>query len=191
MQRTEYPIILFEIQKDWEKWLSSHHDKPPGIWLKFAKKDSGVISTNHSGSLEVALCYGWIDSQSRSLDKNYYLQKFTPRKSRSIWSKINTEHIERLLKEGRMQPAGMLQVEAAKKDGRWDVAYDSPKNMTVPDEFLELLSTNKKAETFFKTLNKTNTLAIAFRIRTAKKEETRVSRMQVILLMLEKGEKFY
>lgn len=191
MKKPEYEILFCATQKEWEKWISKNYDKVSGIWLKFAKKNSGVTSTNHSESLEVALCYGWIDSQAKSLDEKFYLQKFTPRGSRSIWSKINTEHIDRLIKEGRMKPTGLQRVEEAKKDGRWAAAYPSPKEATVPKDFLALLSQHKKAEQFFKTLNKANTFAITWRLQTAKKEETRQGRMQQILGMLERGEKFH
>lgn len=191
MKKPEYEIRFFATQKEWEKWLSKNHHSVPGVWLKFAKKNSGVVSTNYSESLEIALCYGWIDSQVKALDEKFYLQKFTPRGPRSIWSKINTIHIERLLREGRMQPAGIAQVEAAKKDGRWAAAYDSPKEMEVPNDFIQLLSKNKKAEEFFKTLNKTNTFAIGWRLQTSKKAETRQRRMRVILEMLQQGKKIY
>lgn len=191
MKKPEYEVLFFATQKDWEKWLSKNFESAPGVWLKFAKKNSGVVSTNHHESLEVALCYGWIDSQSKSLDDKFYLQKFTPRGPRSIWSKINTEHIERLIKSGKMQRSGLERVQEAKADGRWAAAYDSPKEMVIPNDFLQLLSKHKKAEEFFKTLNKTNRFAIGFRLQTAKKAETRRRRMEQIIHMLERGEKFY
>ena len=190
MKHDEYPVLLFDSQKEWERWLSENYEAR-GVWLKFAKKNSDYTSVNYAEALDVALCYGWIDSQTKSLDDAFYLQKFTPRGQRSIWSKINTAHIERLTRLGRMQPSGIAQVEAAKKDGRWERAYSSPETMQVPQDFLQLLATHKKANEFFQTLNKSNRYAIAWRLETAKKEETRQRRMQTILAMLEKGEKFH
>ncbi|MEN9406898.1 MAG: hypothetical protein RLZZ455_114 [Candidatus Parcubacteria bacterium] len=191
MKSDEYPILFFETQKAWESWLMTHHAETLGVWLKFAKKKSGHTSVQYDEALDVALCYGWIDSQTKSLDDAFYLQKFTPRGPRSIWSKINTAHIERLTRLGKMEPAGVAQVEAAKKDGRWERAYSSPETMQIPEDFLQLLTKHAKAHAFFQTLNKTNRYAIAWRIETAKKEETRQRRMQTILTMLEKGEKFH
>jgi uncharacterized protein YdeI (YjbR/CyaY-like superfamily) len=186
-----YPIILFKTQDEFEEWLSKEHDKAPGVWLKFAKKGSGVTSTNYAESLDVALCYGWIDGQSKKFDDTFYLQKFTPRGKRSIWSKINKGHVARLIKDKRMQPAGMAAIEAAKKDGRWDLAYDSPKDMKIPKDFMSEVERDKKRLAFFNTLNKTNRYAIAWRLQTAKKPETRERRMQVLLSMLDKGEKLH
>lgn len=190
MEKADYPLMLFKSQKEWDMWISKNH-KTSGVWLKFAKKNSGKISVNYDQALDVALCFGWIDSQAKSFDESFYLQKFTPRGPKSIWSKINTEHVARLSKAGKMKPQGFLKVEEAKKDGRWKLAYHSPKDMVIPQDFLKLLSKNKKAEVFFKTLNRANTYAITWRLQTAKKEETRLRRMQVILEMLTKGEKFH
>src|SRR5690606_33194167 len=131
-----------------------------GLWIKFAKKASGILSVTPAEVLDVALCYGWIDGQRNKFDENYYLNKYTPRRPRSLWSKRNREIVERLGKENRMKPAGIKQVDAAKADGRWEKAYDSPANMKIPEDFLKELSKNKKAEAFFKTLNKTNQFAI-------------------------------
>lgn len=191
LKHDSYPVILFRAQSEFESWLSKEHDKALGVWLKFAKKGSGVTSTNYAESLDVALCYGWIDGQVKKLDDTFYLQKFTPRGKRSTWSKINRGHVARLVKEGRMKPPGLAAVEAAKKDGRWQNAYDSPKNMTAPKDFLELLKKHKKAYDFYQTCNRSNTFYIAFQLNTAKKPETRERRMRVILERLEKGEKFY
>ena len=120
MASKEYEVKLFISVKEFEEWLESQHDKQPGIWLKFAKKNSGKQSVTYAEAVQIALCYGWIDSQAKSLDESYYLQKFTPRGPRSIWSKINTEHVACLIKERKMQPAGLLEVEKAKSDGRWE-----------------------------------------------------------------------
>lgn len=187
----DYPIIHFPTQDEWLSWLDKNHEKESGVWIKIAKKSSGIPSIDHDLALEVALCYGWIDGQSKSLDEVYYLQKFTPRGKRSMWSKRNQDIVARLIKDKKMHEAGLKEIELAKKDGRWEAAYDSPKNMKMPEDFLEILSKNKKAHEFFKTLNKTNQYAIAFRLATAKKPETRERRMKVILELLENGKKFY
>lgn len=188
---TEYPIKLFSTQAAWEEWLEKHHQDVEGVWLRFYKKNSGVSSLVYDQALEVALCYGWIDSQVKKYDDVSYLQKFTPRRSKSIWSKVNTQHIERLLKEGKMKPAGLAQVEAAKLDGRWTAAYDSPTDMQMPDEFLTELKKDKKAEAFFITLNRTNTYAIAWRLQTAKKPETKTKRIREIIEMLHEEKKLH
>jgi len=189
-KQIDLPIFSFDSQDEFAEWMEKNYETP-GVWIKFFKKNSGIKSITYDEALDVALCYGWIDSQSRSLDEKSYLQKFTPRRSKSIWSKINTGHIERLIKEGKMRPAGLKAVEDAKKDGRWINAYDSPANISLPEEFIKLLTENKKAKAFFDTLNKTNTYAIAWRIQTAKKPETKIRRMEKILEMLENGEKFH
>ena len=191
MSKTELPIIAFVSEKDWETWLAKNHDKSEGIWVKFFKKNSGEQTITYAQALDGALCYGWIDSQLKSLDEKAYLQKFTPRRSKSIWSKRNIEHISRLTKEGRMQPAGIKQVEEAKKNGQWEMAYDSPSNMTVPDDFLKELEKDKKAKEFFEGLNKANKYAIAWRLQTAKTPETRAKRMKTLLEMLSKEQKLH
>lgn len=189
--KIDYPIIAFESQQAWEQWLANNHHISQGIWLQFFKKGSGVKTIVYKEALDEALCYGWIDGQLKKYDKKSYLQKFTPRRSKSIWSKRNVEHIDRLHKQGKMQPAGIKQAEAAKADGRWTNAYDKPSEMKMPEDFLQLLSKNKKAKFFFDTLNKTNTYAIAWRLQTAKKKETREKRMKEIIEMLAKGKKFH
>lgn len=187
----EYPIISFENQELWRNWLEQNHDKVDGVWIRVYKKASGVTSVTHAGALEEALCFGWIDGQANKYDEVSYLQKFTPRRAKSIWSKRNISLVKRLEKEGKMEPAGLEQVKAAKADGRWDKAYDSPSNMTMPDDFLQELAKDKKAQAFFETLNKTNTYAIGWRLQTAKKPETRQKRMKMILEMLANEEKFH
>jgi uncharacterized protein YdeI (YjbR/CyaY-like superfamily) len=189
--KSDYPELFFETSAKWRDWLEQNHTAAKGVWLKFYKKGSGVVSLNYSGALDEALCFGWIDGQSKSIDESSYLQKFTPRRARSIWSKRNIEHIARLIAEGKMKPSGLKEAEAAKTDGRWQKAYDSPANMTLPEDFLSELSKDKIAFAFFKTLNKTNTYAITWRLQTAKKPETREKRMKIILEMLSRGEKFH
>jgi uncharacterized protein YdeI (YjbR/CyaY-like superfamily) len=185
------PQLEFKTSRSFETWLSKNHHDSTGIWLKIYKKDSGKKTISYAEALDVALCYGWIDGQKQAFDEEAWLQKFCPRRPKSTWSKINTGHVERLKKEGRMKPAGLKAVELAKADGSWDKAYDSPSKLTLPEDFLKELGKNKKAETFFKTLNKTNLFSIGFRLQTAKKEETRQKRMKEILEKLAKGEKFH
>jgi uncharacterized protein YdeI (YjbR/CyaY-like superfamily) len=184
-------IKYFKTSAQFETWLAENHAASTGLYLQIYNKDSGVASLNHADALDVALCYGWIDAIAKKYDDQSYLQRFTPRRSKSIWSKRNIEHVKRLIKAGRMKESGLKAIEAAKADGRWDAAYDSPANSEIPDDFLKLLKTNKSAYQFFKTLNKANTFAITWRLQTAKKPETRERRMQVIIAMLEKGETFH
>jgi len=191
MKKAEYATMKFPTLRAWEKWLAVEHDTTPGVWMKFAKKGTGVTPVTFDEALEVALCYGWIDGQGKRYDEVYYLNKFTPRGRKSTWSKINCEKVTRFIEEGKMKPSGLAAIESAKTDCRWDLAYDSPKNMVAPEDFLQALTKNKMAHEFYKTLNKTNTYAIFWRLQTAKKPETRERRMKVILEMLEKGEKFY
>jgi len=187
----EMPVVSFKSGKLWEKWLATNHSKLNGVWLQFFKKASGTVAVNYAEALDVALCYGWIDGQVKKHDEHSWLQKFTPRRPKSIWSKRNIEHVERLTKEGRMKPSGLKAAEEAKNDGRWERAYDSPGKMEVPEDFLNELSKNKKAKTFFESLNKSNKYAIAWRLQTAAKPETRTKRMKAILEMLKSGKKFH
>ena len=185
------PVLSFSTQHEWHDWLDKNYADENGIWLRFYKKDSEIVSVNHTEALDEALCYGWIDGQAKKYDEKSWLQKFTPRRERSIWSKRNIASVERLDKAGRMQPSGIKEVERAKSDGRWERAYDSPGKMKPPDDFLEELSRNKKAEKFFNSLNKTNKYSINWRLQTAKNPETRKKKMMKILNMLENGETFH
>jgi uncharacterized protein YdeI (YjbR/CyaY-like superfamily) len=187
----DLPIILFEGQKEWADWLDQHHDGSAGVWLRLAKKASGIQSISYEEAVEVALGYGWIDGQKKSYDDTSWLQKFTPRGAKSIWSKINREKAERLIASGQMKPAGLRAVEAAKQDGRWEAAYDSQSRATVPDDFQTELDKHAEAKAFFATLNSANRYAILWRIQTAKKAETRARRIQQFIEMLEKREKLY
>lgn len=159
--------------------------------MHFYKKATKIQSITYAEALDEALCFGWIDGQAKPFDEKSWLQRYTPRRPKSIWSKRNIKYIDRLTKEGRMQPSGLQQVEAAKADGRWAQAYDGPSTMEVPKDFLEELSKHKEAEAFFNTFNKTNKYAISWRLQTAKKPETRLRRMNTIIEMLKKGEKFH
>jgi uncharacterized protein YdeI (YjbR/CyaY-like superfamily) len=188
---TDFSIEFFATGADWEEWLKEHHADTSGVWIKFAKKDSGITSLNYAQALDGALCYGWIDGQSKSIDDVYYLQKFTSRRPKSIWSKRNVGKVAELIKAGKMQPAGQAAIDAAKADGRWDQAYDSPSNATTPPDFQEELDRHPKAKAFYETLNKTNTYAFLWRIQTAKKAETRAKRIALSIQMLEEGKTFH
>lgn len=183
--------LSFASAAAWEKWLAKHHSGSDGIWLRFFKKNSGAATVTHAEALDEALCSGWIDGQLQKFDEQSWLQKFTPRRPKSIWSKKNIEHAIRLRKAKKMKPAGLKQIEAAKADGRWAKAYDSPKAMQVPEDFLRELAKNEKAQKFFETLNRANLYAIGWRLQTAKKTKTREKRMKAILEMLARGEKFH
>jgi uncharacterized protein YdeI (YjbR/CyaY-like superfamily) len=186
----DLPVLAFPTAAAFEAWVASHPDAP-GLWLRFFKKDSGEPTISQTDAIDAALCYGWIDGQKRPGDARSWLVKFTPRRARSIWSKRNVERVERLAQEGRMRPAGLREVQAAKADGRWDRAYDSHATMTVPADFLRELKKGKKAKAFFDGLNKANLYAIAYRLQTAKKPETRARRMAQILRMMEEGKTFH
>ena len=188
---TELPTLTFESKKKFADWLAKQYDKSAGgVWLKLAKKGTGIPSVTITEALDVVLCYGWIDGQRASFDENYYLQKYTPRRPRSTWSKINVEKVERLIASGEIKPAGLKAVEAAKQDGRWDAAYASQKTMTVPADFQSALEKNRKAKAFFETLTGSRRYAFLFRIETAKKAETREKRIRIFVEMLEKRETF-
>jgi uncharacterized protein YdeI (YjbR/CyaY-like superfamily) len=185
------PVLLFRIPKEWEDWLENNHDKFPAIWIKFAKKNSLAVSISYDEALEVALCYGWIDGLINKYDEKYYVTRFTPRKAKSIWSKRNVELVEQLIQERKMRASGLAVVKSAKANGSWNSAYDSSKDMRIPEDFLKELVKDKKAEAFFNSLTRANTYAIAWRLQTAKKPETRQKRMETIITMLKKGEKFH
>ena len=189
-QSVELPVLPFDSKKKFADWLAKNHDKSAGLWLKIAKKATGIPTVTYAEALDVALCYGWIDGQKGSFDDQYFLQKFTPRRPKSIWSKINVEKVEGLIANGEMKPAGLKAVEAAKQDGRWAAAYSSQRTMTVPADFRSALSKNKKANTFFESLTGAKRYSFLFRIETAKKAETREKRIRQFVEMLEKGETF-
>ena len=186
---TEAQIKLFASAIDWEQWLSGNSNTKQGVWLQIAKKTSGIATVAYDEALEAALCHGWIDGQRKSHDKDYFLQRFTPRRAKSLWSKRNVAKVSQLIDSAKMQSAGLAEVEAARQDGRWQAAYDSQKDMVIPEDFLLALRQNEKTAAFFATLNKTTLYAIAWRLHTAKKPETRLRRFAILLEMLEKGEK--
>ena len=185
------PLIPFESAQDWEAWLDEHHADAKGIWLKIAKKGTGLPSVSYAEALDSALCYGWIDGQKGSFDDQYWLQKFTPRGSKSMWSKINCGKVAALMAEGRMQPPGLRQVELAQADGRWALAYDSQSKITISDDFQRALDANQEAQEFFKTLNSVNRYAVLRRIQIAKKPETRAALIEKYIEMLSNHEKLY
>jgi uncharacterized protein YdeI (YjbR/CyaY-like superfamily) len=185
------PILAFATPALFGAWLKKNHAATDGIWLKFAKKGSGIMSVNYAEALDEALCWGWIDSQSLRLDAMTYLQKFGPRRAKSMWSTNNRLHAARLIKEKRMRPPGLAEVMRAKADGRWDAAYEPPSTMKPPADFLEALFMNKKAKAFYATLNRANTYGISWRINEAKRPETRARRIAQFVKMLSEGKKLH
>ncbi|HTC20577.1 MAG TPA: YdeI/OmpD-associated family protein [bacterium] len=190
-KRKGLEILPFKSPQEWEKWLAKNHDSSQGIWIKYFKKASGTPSITYAQALEGALCYGWIDGQGDKYDGKAWVQKFTPRRPQSGWSKNNTAHAERLIKARRMKPAGLSQIEAAKKDGRWAKAYHPQSTATLPEDFLKEVNKNKKARAFLATLNRVNVYAIIYRLHSAKKPATREKRFKQFLAMLAKGEKLH
>lgn len=187
----ELPVILFETREQFHDWLDKNHTSSTGIWLKLAKKASTIPTVSYEDAVQEALCYGWIDSLLNAYDENFKLQKFSPRKARSVWSKTNIDRVDLLLKAHKIQPAGQAAIDIAKQNGTWDNAYDGSATMTVPEDFQAALDQNPRAKTFFATLNKTNTYAFCWRVRTAKKPETRKARIEKFITMLSNGEKLY
>jgi uncharacterized protein YdeI (YjbR/CyaY-like superfamily) len=187
----DLPMLPFATWQDWEAWLKEHHADVKGVWLKIAKKDSRLPSVSYAEALDSALCYGWIDGQKAAFDERYWLQKFTPRGPKSMWSKINCGKAAALLAEGRLQPAGIRQVELAKADGRWDLAYDPQSRITIPEDFQSELDKNLEAYDFFQTLNSVNRYAVLRRIQIAKKPETRAALIQKYIEMLAQHQKLY
>jgi uncharacterized protein YdeI (YjbR/CyaY-like superfamily) len=181
----------FRSRRDWEAWLDAHHESSPGVWLKIAKKASGIESVNHAEALDVAICYGWIDGQRRTLDERFFLQKFTPRGPRSTWSRVNREKALDLIARGRMQPAGLREVDRAKADGRWEAAYEPQSTATVPDDLQQELDANPGAAAFFASLDSRNRYAILYRLQDAKKPETRARRLAQFVAMLVEQRKLH
>ena len=185
-------VLPFATPEEWEAWLRAHHQTvTAGVWIKFALKGSGIPTVTYRDALQVALRFGWIDGQARSHDESWYLQRFTPRRARSIWSKRNRDFATALIEAGEMEPAGLREVERAKADGRWDAAYDAPSTATVPDDLKAALDANPAAAEFFAGLDGRNRYAILHRVQTAKRPETRARRIETFVAMLEAGEKIY
>ncbi|HYZ27512.1 MAG TPA: YdeI/OmpD-associated family protein [Thermoleophilaceae bacterium] len=185
------PQLPFATTAEWERWLEDNHATETGIWIRMAKKSSGIESVRYPEVLDVALCFGWIDGRREALDDTHFLQRFTPRRPRSRWSRINRERVERLIADGRMQPAGLREVERAQADGRWDAAYEGQARSTVPDDLQRELEARPAAKAFFEQLDSQNRFAILYRLRDAKKPETRARRLAKFVAMLEAGEKIY
>ena len=188
MAKTEQPVLFFAAPADLEAWIDEHGEESDGIWLKFAKKDSGIESVVYAEAVEIALSHGWIDGQAKRLDEHHYLQRFTPRRPRSKWSKINREKAERLIAEGRMRAGGLREIERAKEDGRWEDAYDSPSTATVPDDFQAALDAEPAAAEFFASLGSTKRYSVLYRITDAKRPETRAKRIAEYVELLARGE---
>ena len=189
--KPDLPIVPFASRQEWETWLEERHTVSTGLWLKIAKKGSGIETVTFAEALDVALCYGWIDSQADKFDGDYWLQRFTPRKPRSKWSQVNREKVAKLIESGRMRPAGLREIEQAKADGRWDAAYEPQSAATVPEDLRLELDKNEGAHGFFETLNSTNRYAILYRIQEAKRPETRARRIAKYVAMLAEGKKLY
>ena len=187
----DLPVLLFATPAKFEAWLAVHHASAPGAWLQLAKKGTGLVSISYAQALESALCYGWIDSLKRTYDAASWIQKFTPRGPKSIWSQVNKDKIATLIEHGRMQPAGLAAVAQAQAGGRWDAAYASQSNASVPVDLQAALDANPAASAFFATLNSVNRYAILFRIHNVKKAETRSRKIAEFVAMLERGEMVY
>jgi uncharacterized protein YdeI (YjbR/CyaY-like superfamily) len=187
----DLPIISFAFQEDWERWLQAQHTTAKGLWLKIAKKGSGIDSVTYEEALQSALCYGWIDGQKGAYDERFWLQRFTPRGPRSKWSRINRDKATELLDQEKMKPAGLEQVRRAQRDGRWDAAYEGQRAATVPEDLQRELDGNPEAKAFFATLDSANRYAILYRLKDAKKPETRAQRLAKYIAMLSEHEKLH
>jgi uncharacterized protein YdeI (YjbR/CyaY-like superfamily) len=185
------PVGSFATREAWEAWLAEQHASSSGLWLKLAKKGSGLESISRADALEVALCYGWIDGQADSFDDDHWLQRFTPRTPRSKWSRINREKAMQLIETGAMKPAGLREIERAKADGRWAAAYEPPSTATIPDDLQAELAKSDRAREFFATLDSRNRYAILHRIEDARRPETRARRIAKYVAMLNEGKKIY
>ncbi len=189
MNGMERLVLSFASARQWAAWLAAHHaDTPDGLWLKIAKKESGIPTVTYAEALEEALCYGWIDGQKSGVDEAWWLQRFTPRRPGSRWSKVNTQKALALVAQGRMQPPGLREVEAAQADGRWERAYESQAAAQVPPDLQAALDANPKAAAFFATLTGANRYSVLYRIHEAKRPQTRADRIAKFVAMLERGE---
>jgi uncharacterized protein YdeI (YjbR/CyaY-like superfamily) len=189
--KPELPIIPFDSRDAWAAWLDEHHATSDGVWLKIAKKGSGIETVSYAEALDAALCYGWIDGQKAWLDQRHWLQRFTPRRPRSKWSKVNRQKATELVEKGEMRPSGLREVERAKADGRWEAAYDAQSTATVPDDMRRELEKNRRALEFFSKLDSRNRYAILYQIQDAKKPETRARRIEKYVVMLAEQKKLY
>lgn len=186
--KPDLPELSFADAHEWERWLELEHGRAPGVWMRIAKKGAETATVQYPQALEVALCWGWIDGQKKSIDAHWWKQKFTPRAKRSIWSQVNRDKVQALIAAGRMRPAGLAEIERAKADGRWDAAYASQGKVEVPPDLQAALDADPRAKAFFATLDGTNRYAILFRTHTAKRPETRAKRIAQFVEMLARGE---
>jgi uncharacterized protein YdeI (YjbR/CyaY-like superfamily) len=186
----DLPVMRFESAETFAEWLDKNHAEPAGVWLKLAKKNTGATSVSYGEALDVALCYGWIDGQVQKYDEQFYLQKFTPRRAKSIWSVRNTQKAENLIAAGKMKPAGLAAIEQSKADGRWDAAYHSSSTFTMPADFIKALKASSKATHFYESLNASNKYAIYFQIRTAS-DKGRPAKIEKLITMLEQNQKIH
>lgn len=184
-------VHLFPDKKSWMKWLSKNFGKEEGIWIKLGKKKSGVASITYEEGREGAIIYGWIDGLINACDDKHYLTKFTPRRRRSNWSKINRKIAEDLIISKKMKPSGLAQVKAAKSDGRWEAAYDSPKTIKAPTALLKLIESNETALANYENLSSANRYAFLYRIQNAKREQTKIKHINIAYEMLKKGEVYH
>jgi uncharacterized protein YdeI (YjbR/CyaY-like superfamily) len=191
MPSDQLPVLCFESVDAWDAWLAEHASASPGLWLKIPRRDSAAAGIGYSEALDVALCHGWIDGQKGSHDSSHWLQRFTPRKPGSRWSRINTERVAALTAAGRMRPSGLREVEQAQADGRWEQAYESQSRVTVPEDLARALAANPRARAFFATLDSANRYAILYRIGAAKRPETRARRVAAFVAMLSEHKKIH
>lgn len=187
----DLPIHLFTSEQAWQQWIEEHHTTSQGVWLKIAKRDGGEQSVSYAQALDTALCFGWIDGQKGKLDAAYYLQRFTPRRRKSLWSAVNRDKADALIAAGKMREAGLRQIESAKLDGRWEAAYQPQSRMTVPDDFHEALNRNEAARLAFEALNSVNRYAILYRIQNVKKAESRQRKIAEFIDMLAEGRRIH
>jgi uncharacterized protein YdeI (YjbR/CyaY-like superfamily) len=187
----DLPVISFESGEALAAWLDAEHEKSPGLWLKIAKRGAGVPTVSYDEAVDLALCFGWIDGQRRSLDDQYYLQRLTPRTPRSKWSKINCARAERLIEGGQMHPGGLAEVERAKADGRWEAAYAGQRTAAVPEDLQAALDADPAAKAFFGTISSQNRYAILYRIGDAKRPEIRAARIGKYVAMLHEHKTIY
>lgn len=185
---TEYPVLFLPVAAEWESWLEANHAVVPGAWLHLAKKAAAVSTVSYAEAVDLALCFGWIDGQAKRFDAQTYIQKFTPRRRRSVWSRINREKALALIDAGRMRPAGLAAIDSARADGRWEAAYDSAATAVVPEDLKRALAAKPAASAFFDGLTGANRYAILYRIQTAVRPETRARRIARFVEMLERGE---
>jgi uncharacterized protein YdeI (YjbR/CyaY-like superfamily) len=191
MATDDLEIMEFGSAEEFERWLGGHHDSSPGIWLRLRKKAPGVVGLDYRQALDVALCHGWIDGRKGALDDTWWLQRFTPRKARSRWSRINRDRADALVEAGRMRPPGLAEIERARADGRWEAAYQGARTATVPEDLAEALAANPAAAAFFATLDGANRYAVLYRVQDAKRPETRARRIASYVAMLADGRKLH